>query len=104
MIRDRRFTIIIILFILWLPVRAQSYSTQQIELTERLHSLSRNAPPELAYIQTSKDIYETGEDLWFKVNLLDAQTLIPSLRSKTLYLQLLSELDKKPVWEAVSYT
>lgn len=31
-------------------------------------------PPELIYIQTSKDIYETGEDLWFKAYQLDAQS------------------------------
>jgi hypothetical protein len=81
------------------PVYAQSYSPQQIELSERLHSLAKNAPLELAYIQTSKDIYETGEDLWFKVYLLDAQYLIPSLLSKTLYLQLLNESTKKAVWQ-----
>jgi hypothetical protein len=99
MIRDKRCIIIIILFILFLPVRAQSYSTQQIELTERLYSLARNAPPELAYIQTSKDIYETGEDLWFKVYLLDAQYLNPSDLSKTLYLRLINDSSKKSVWQ-----
>jgi hypothetical protein len=99
MIRDKRFTIIIILFILFLPVRAQSYSTQQIELTQRLHSLATNAPTELAYIQTSKDIYETGEDLWFKVYLLDAQYLNPSDLSKTLYLRLINDGSKKSVWQ-----
>jgi hypothetical protein len=99
MIRDKRFTIIIILFILFLPVRAQSYSTQQIELTERLDSLAKNAPSEIAYIQTSKDIYETGEDLWFKVYLLDAQYLNPSDLSKTLYLRLINDSSKKSVWQ-----
>lgn len=84
---------------LFLPVLAQSYSPQQIDLAERLNSLAKNAPPELAYIQTSKDIYETGEDLWFKVYLLDSQYLIPSLLSKTLYLQLLNESTKKAVWQ-----
>ena len=51
---------------------------------------SENAPAEIAYIQTSKDIYETGEDLWLKVYLLDSKYLMPSLLSKTLYLQLLN--------------
>jgi hypothetical protein len=94
-----RITLILFSTLLFLPVHAQSYSPQQIELAERLHSLAKNAPPELAYIQTSKDIYETGEDLWFKVYLLDAQYLIPSLLSKTLYLQLLNESTKKAVWQ-----
>lgn len=80
-------------------VSSQSYSSQQIKLADRIETAALTAPPELAYIQTSKDIYETGEDLWFKVYLLDAQSLTPSLRSKTLYLQLLDEKSKKPVWE-----
>lgn len=92
---------LLIIFISLFPFSGwtQSYNNQQIELAEQLHSLSKNAPPELAYIQTSKDIYETGEDLWFKVYLLDSQYLIPSLLSKTLYLQLLDESTKTAVWQ-----
>ncbi|TAL65332.1 MAG: hypothetical protein EPN88_09720, partial [Bacteroidetes bacterium] len=99
MIRDKRFLLIILTILSFLPVWSQSYSAQQIELAERLHTLAKNAPPELAYIQTSKDIYETGEDLWFKVYLLDAQYLIPSKLSRTLYLQLLNENTRKAVWQ-----
>jgi hypothetical protein len=99
MIIFKRFLLMFVTIVAFLPINAQSYSPQQIELAERLHSLAKNAPPELAYIQTSKDIYETGEDLWFKVYLLDAQYLIPSLLSKTLYLQLLNESTKKSVWQ-----
>jgi len=99
MIKIKRFTLILLTTVLFFPVKAQSYSPQQIELAERLNSLAKNAPPELAYIQTSKDIYETGEDLWFKVYLLDSQYLVPSLLSRTLYLQLLNETTKKSVWQ-----
>ena len=84
MINYKRLLLIIFATFLFLPVWTQSFNTQQIQLAERLDSLAKNAPPELPYIQTSKDIYETGEDLWFKVYLLDAQYLIPSLLSKTL--------------------
>jgi hypothetical protein len=86
-------------FSLFIAVQAQTYRPQQIKLAERFDSLANNAPRESAYIQTSKDIYETGEDLWFKVYLLNSQTLIPSLLSKTLYLQLLNEESKKVVWQ-----
>ncbi|MCX6255732.1 MAG: hypothetical protein NTV31_14845, partial [Bacteroidia bacterium] len=99
MIKDKRFLLIILTIVLFLPVCAQSYNAQQIELAEQLHSLANNAPPELAYIQTSNDIYDTGEDLWFNVYLLDAQYLIPSILSKTLYLQLLNENNKQAVWQ-----
>jgi hypothetical protein len=94
-----RFFLSLITFSLFTAVQAQTYNPQQIELAERLDSLARNAAPEIAYIQTSKDIYETGEDLWFKVYLLDAQSLIPSLLSKTLYLQLLAEDTRKIFWQ-----
>src|ERR1035437_7818797 len=98
--RYKRFILFLFTTGLFLPVPAQSYSARQIELAVRLDSLGKNAPPELADIQTSKDIYETGEDLWFKVYLLDAQYLGPSEMSKTLYLQLLNESDNKAVWQA----
>uniref|UniRef100_UPI00404853AB hypothetical protein n=1 Tax=Roseivirga sp. TaxID=1964215 RepID=UPI00404853AB len=45
---------------------------------------------ESIYLQTNKEVFETGEDLWFSATLLDAQTLQPSLASPTLYVQLLS--------------
>lgn len=98
-LRKKQLFLIMLAFMLFSPVPAQNYCSQQVELAEKLHSLTKNAPPELAYIQTGKDIYETGEDLWFKLYLLDAQYLMPSFLSKTLYLQLLNENNKQVVWE-----
>jgi hypothetical protein len=93
------FLLSILIIVLCLPLQAQTYSPQQIKLAERFDSLANNAPKESAYIQTSKDIYETGEDLWFKVYLLNSSTLRPSKLSKTLYLQLVKEDTKKTVWQ-----
>lgn len=64
----------------------------------RLQEQSSGRPPELIYLQTSKGIYETGEDLWFKAYQLDAQTFGLSDKSKTLYLQLINSKDSV-VWE-----
>ena len=99
LIKYRNFAIGLIFIVLPIPVNAQSISSQQIELAERLDSLTKNSAPEIGYIQTSKDIYETGEDLWFKVYLLNARYLVPSLLSKTLYLHLLNENTKKVFWQ-----
>lgn len=55
-------------------------------------------PSELIYIQTSKGIYETGEDLWFKAYQLDSRTFGLSDKSKTLYLQMISSKDSV-VWQ-----
>ena len=46
---------------------------------------------DLLYIFPSKEVYETGEDLWFKAYLMDRHTLALSERSQTLYLLLRSE-------------
>jgi len=51
------------------------------------------------YLQTSKDIYETEEDVWFKGYVLDAQTFSPSQKNKTLYVQLTSEDKKNIFWK-----
>ena len=56
-------------------------------------------PSELIYLQASKGIYETGEDLWFKAYILDAQYLTPSGLSKTLYLQLIQENTGNIFWQ-----
>lgn len=69
------------------------------KLAERLQSLAKNSATELVYIQTSKGIYETSEDLWFKAYLLDAQYFAPSPLSKTLYLQLINESSRRVVWQ-----
>ena len=63
-------------------------------ITERL----RHHAPETVYLQTSKGIYETGEDLWFKAYQLDAQTLLFSNLSQTLYLEIRGKNDTL-VWQ-----
>lgn len=78
---------------------AQEISPDQNGLAGRLHNLSDRSAVELAYIQTSKDIYETGEDLWFKVYFLESRFLIPSALSKTMYLQMIEENTGKIVWQ-----
>ena len=92
----------LVIIFCWLFVSifyCQALTAQESELAERLESLSQNAPPETVYVQTSKDIYETGEDLWFKAYVLNSRFLAPSGLSKTLYLQLLGESDNKPYWQ-----
>jgi len=68
------------------------------KLLEQLQSLSQNSQAELVYLQTNKDIYETGEDLWFKAYLLDNHNFTPSGLSQTLYLQVINEKTGLAVW------
>ena len=46
---------------------------------------------DIVYLLPSKEICETGEDLWFKAYLIDGQTLALSGKSQSLYLQIRSE-------------
>lgn len=55
-------------------------------------------PSELIYLQTSKGIYETGEDLWFKAYQLNARSFAMSGQSRTLYLQMINSKDSV-VWQ-----
>ncbi|EOR95315.1 hypothetical protein ADIARSV_1510 [Arcticibacter svalbardensis MN12-7] len=68
-------------------------------LAEQLHTKAKKIPLENVYLQTSKGIYESGEDLWFRAYILDAQSFIPAVKSQTLYLQLINENNKKPIWQ-----
>ena len=52
---------------------------------------------DFVYLLPSKEIAETGEDLWFKAYLINSQTFASSDRSRTLYLQLRTASDSV-VW------
>lgn len=68
-------------------------------LSEQLQSISKNYNTDAVYLQTSKSIYETEEDMWFKGYVLDAQHFTPSNRSKILFVQLIEDKTDKVVWE-----
>ena len=92
---------LILSFFLFTSLPGQSQFVEEIKevIARKFEDVLDANPHESIYIQTSKDIYETGEDLWFKVYVLNSHTLSPSLLSKTLYLQLVNEKTKKPVWQ-----
>ena len=75
----------------WFVFPADSFSQLDTKVTRLLvdsleTSLARKNS--VIYLQTSKDIFETGEDLWFKAYFADAQTLKPFALDTTLYIQL----------------
>ena len=57
-----------------------------------------NGLRETVYLQTSKGVYEAGEDLWFKGYAFDAQTLALSDRSRTLFVEMADGKDSI-VWQ-----
>ena len=101
-----KFSLKVLLF--WMLCNFSAYSQNGVtaeqkmvfdQLAELLHSISKNNAPDLVYLQTSKSIYETEEDVWFKGYVLDAQYFIPSGNSKTLFVQLIEDKTDKAVWE-----
>lgn len=84
---------------LFIPVLSQPKDSIMDLLVARFDSLAQNSSRELVYIQTSKGIYETGEDIWFKAYILNSQFFTPSDLSKTLYLQVVNEKTNIPVWQ-----
>ncbi|UQD56303.1 hypothetical protein [Flavobacterium sp. K5-23] len=68
-------------------------------IVEKLEGLSSKQSLDNVYLQTSKGIYETEEDLWFKGYLLDAQSHSPSERSKILFVQLIEDNTNSIVWK-----
>ena len=52
---------------------------------------------DFVYLFPSKEIAETGEDLFFKAYLMDRETMSLSRRSQTLYLEIRTERDSL-VW------
>ena len=78
------------------PLARSQESIESIANRMEKHFSSR--PSELIYLQTSKGVYETGEDLWFKAYQLNSQTFGLSDKSQTLYLQMISSKDSV-VWQ-----
>jgi len=64
-----------------------------------LDLISKDQTGTSIYLNTNKGIYETGEDLWFKATILDAQYLTPSPLDRTLYVQLTDMEKDSVVWQ-----
>ena len=86
--------LLLVLVISSFYLNAQNKNPLINQLAKDFNDLTENHNLDLIYIQTSKDIYETEEDLWFKAYVLDSQYLFPSKRSKILYIQLINDEDR----------
>ncbi|GEC71354.1 hypothetical protein SAMN05443543_10599 [Flavobacterium flevense] len=95
--------IIVLTLLLFYLFTAVSYSQTSESIAdaiaEKVQVLTQNQNLDNVYLQTSKTIYETEEDLWFKGYVLDAQSFIPSNRSKILFVQLVEDASDKVVWQ-----
>lgn len=95
MTTHRRYIFLLGMFLTCSMVNSQQSINSVVSNQQELFS---TMPTELIYFQPSKEIYETGEDLWFKSYQLDAQSFGLSNKSKTLYLQMINSKDSV-VWK-----
>jgi len=65
-------------------------------ITKRFQSYCSSGPREEIFIHTDREEYISGEDLWFKIYLIDRQSFKPSLNSRIVYFEVLNA-DNKPV-------
>ncbi|GEM_PF-2671298 len=60
-----------------------------IELSDKISSYNDAMPVEKVYLQIDKEVYQPGDDLWFKGYILDAISFRPVERSKTLFVDVI---------------
>src|SRR5688572_16858887 len=93
----------VIAIILFLAVVAidgfsQSEKATMDQLAERLSSYEPKTASTSVYLRTDKDIYGSGEDLWFSAFVLDRKLFTLSEADKTLYVQLQQKHTDSIVW------
>lgn len=70
-------------------------------LAKRLDRYTDHIPLTSLYLRTSKEVYESMEDLWFKVYSLDARYHTLATIDKTLYIQLIKQGTDSVYWKFV---
>jgi len=93
-------SILLILFMLNFLFLRSSFGQNQLNIPDyirqRFQSYSKSVPWEEIFIQTDRDQYISGEDLWFNSYLIDRQSFKPSSNSKIVYFEILNP-ENRPV-------
>lgn len=93
--------IIILLFFNAFPLALLGQSSRSIidSLANSLETLGKKNIETSVYVRTDKNIYETGEDLWFKAYSVDLKHFLLSSQDQSLYVQLVQAQSDSIVWE-----
>lgn len=81
--------------------RALCQSNKEVmdRMASQLNAYTDRLPLASVYLKTSKDIYESVEDLWFSAYVLDAQYHTRFVMDKTLYVRLTRVDRDSTIWE-----
>lgn len=90
--KNRKLFIFISVILLIIPVTAQKNTEKTYKTNQTFKSIQLSF--EKAYLSFDRPCYFSGEDIWFKVFLLDAQLNQLSDNSNCLYVELISPLSE----------
>jgi hypothetical protein len=65
-------------------------------LSQKFLRYCKSVPREEVFIHTDREVYISGEDIWFNVYLIDRQTFRSSVTSKIVYFELLNT-ENRPI-------
>ena len=102
MIKKLRPVILLLMNFLFLR---EGYGQDQVNMTaylsQRFLNYCKTVPREEIYIHTDREVYISGEDLWFNIYLIDRQNIKPSVYSRIVYFELLNERNRPVVQKRV---
>ena len=81
------------LILLLLPLALSGQENVGKEIVNRFNKQLSLFPQEKLYLHTDKNIYVSGERVWFRAYLADAVLHTPSFESRYVYVELLNPLD-----------
>ncbi|MCX6253407.1 MAG: hypothetical protein NTV31_02900 [Bacteroidia bacterium] len=95
----------VILIVLGFLLLQSSYGQVQKDMTDYLKQkflkYSAFVPREEIFLQSDRDEYVSGEDLWFSVYLIDRQSSRPSFNNKIVYFELLNAVNRPVVQKRI---
>lgn len=87
------------LFLIYTKGMSQSVNQTIDRIADSFNAQQSDTDKILVYLQTSKDIYLSGEDLWFSTLVLDARSFTLSQVDNTIYISLHSADNDSTVWK-----
>jgi len=97
MIKKLKPVIIVLIHILFLQgICAQTPMNMSDYLSKKFLNYTTSVPREEIFVHSDREEYLSGEDMWFKVYLIDRQSLKPSAASKIAYFELLNP-ENRPI-------
>ena len=85
---DARFLTIVLFTLLSANVHSQQSDTLFKSKIISVFDVANTIPNEKLYLHTDRSVYNTGDTIWFEAYLVNAKTLMPSVQSKYVYVEL----------------